>query len=318
MAMTLSQAACSTSATSMQAIEAKAPSQASSSAFSGILCMIAATVAFAITHALSKWLVATYPVGQIMFSRSLVGLAICATILLPALGTSIFATKRPAAHIMRGLSQSLSQTFSVLAFSLMPLAGAVAINFSAPLWAALVAILWLKERAGSARWTALLTGFSGVLIVTNPGLDFLTLGAVFALMNAIMLGFVTVAVRSMTRTELVSTLLIWQLATVSIFHSLLLPFGVNLPTASDVPLFIMCGVANLVGQVFWTKALMLAPAITVSPFFYFMLVWSAAIGFVVWNEVPTAPLVIGSVIVVASGLFLLWHEAQGKKRAQAA
>jgi drug/metabolite transporter (DMT)-like permease len=280
--------------------------------------MIAATVAFAVTHGLSKWLVATYPVGQIMFSRSLVGIAICAAILLPTLGPSIFATKRPAAHIMRGLSQSLSQTFSVLAFSLMPLAGAVAINFSAPLWAALVAILWLKERAGPARWTALLTGFSGVLIVTNPGLDHLTLGAVFALMNAIMLGSVTVAVRSMTRTESVSTLLIWQLATVSIFHALLLPFGIQLPTTHDVPLFILCGVANLVGQVFWTKALMLAPAITVSPFFYFMLIWTAVIGFVIWDEALTAALVIGSSIVVASGLFLLWHEAQGKKREQAA
>jgi drug/metabolite transporter (DMT)-like permease len=113
--------------------------------------MIAATAAFAITHALSKWLVATYPVGQIMFSRSLVGIAVCAAVLLPAIGPSAFSTKRPAAHIMRGLSQSLSQTFSVLAFSLMPLAGAVAINFSAPLWAALVAILWLKERAAPAR-----------------------------------------------------------------------------------------------------------------------------------------------------------------------
>jgi drug/metabolite transporter (DMT)-like permease len=280
--------------------------------------MIAGTVAFALTHALSKWLVATYPVGQIMFSRSLVGIAVCAAVLLPTIGPSVVATKRPAAHIMRGLSQSLSQTFSVLAFSLMPLAGAIAINFSAPLWAALVAIIWLKEEAGTARWTALLTGFSGVLIVTNPGLDFLTLGAVFALMNAIMLGTVTVAVRSMTRTESVSTLLIWQLATVSIFHSLLLPFGVQLPTAVDVPLFIMCGVANLVGQAFWTKALMLAPATTVSPFFYFMLVWTAGIGFVVWDEMPTPPLVIGSFIVVGSGLFLLWYEAHAKKRAQAA
>ena len=78
----------------------------------------------------------------------------------------------------------------------------------------------------------------------------------------------------------------------------------------------MCGLANLVGQVFWTKALMLAPATAVSPFFYFMLVWAAAIGFVVWDEVPTTAVLAGSCIVVASGLFLLWHEAQAKKRLQ--
>lgn len=288
------------------------PDAARANVCRGILYMIAATVAFAITHALSKWLVADYPVGQVMFSRSLVGFAICAAVLIPIFGPSVFATSRPGAHWMRGLSQSASQTFSVLAFSLMPLAGAIAINFSAPLWAALVAIVWLKERAGAARWTALLTGFCGVLVVTNPGLDFLTLGAIFALLNAIMLGTVTVAVRGMTRTELVNTLLIWQLATVSIFHSLLLPFGFKWPTGLDLSLFVMCGVANLVGQVFWTKALMLAPATAVSPFFYFMLVWAAAIGFVVWDEVPTATLVIGSCIVVMSGLFLLWHELKSK------
>ena len=166
---------------SASAIPIQAPKPASSNVSGGILCMIIATVAFSITYALSKWLVASYPVGQVLFSRSFVGFATCAAFLLPMHGVSVFATKIPAAHWLRGLSQSISQTFSVLAFSLMPLAGAVAINFSAPLWTALVAIVWLRERAGPARWAALLIGFSGVLIVANPGLDTLTLGAVFAL-----------------------------------------------------------------------------------------------------------------------------------------
>ena len=297
------------------AIRIQAPNTPASDVTRGIVCMIIATIAFAVTHALSKWLVASYPVGQVMFSRSLVGFAACAAFLLPVHGTSVFATKIPAAHWARGLSQSISQTFSVLAFSLMPLASAIAINFSAPLWTALVAILWLKERAGPARWAALIIGFSGVLIVANPGLDSLTLGATFALLNAVMLGTVTVAVRGMTRTESVRTLLIWQLATVLVFHSLLLVFGVKLPTPRDLSLFVLAGLANLVGQVFWTKALMLAPATAVSPFFYFLLVWAAAIGFVVWGNVPTPPLMAGSFIVVASGLFLLWHEARAKKRA---
>jgi drug/metabolite transporter (DMT)-like permease len=303
---------------SSDAIRIQAPDTPSSNVQRGIVCMIIATVAFAITHALSKWLVGSYPVGQVMFSRSLVGFVGCAAVLLPLHGTSVFATRMPAAHWVRGLSQSISQTFSVLAFSLMPLASAIAINFSAPLWTALVAIIWLKERAGPARWVALLAGFSGVLIVANPGLDSFTLGASFALLNAIMLGTVTVAVRGMTRTESVNTLLIWQLATVLLFHSLLLVFGFKWPTLRDLSLFVMCGLANLVGQVFWTKALMLAPATAVSPFFYFMLVWAAAIGFFVWGSVPTTALMAGSCIVVASGLFLLWHEAKAKKSVRTA
>lgn len=303
--------------TPASAIQIQAPNTASNVS-RGIVCMIIATLAFATMHALSKWLVASYPVGQVMFSRSLVGFATCAAFLIPMHGFSVFSTQRRTAHWMRGLAQSASQTFSVLAFSLMPLAGAIAINFSAPLWTALVAIVWLRERAGPARWIALIAGFSGVLIVANPSADSLKLGAVFALLNAIILGTVTVAVRDMTRTESVKTLLIWQLATVSLFHSLLLFFGVKMPTPFDLSLFIMCGLANLVGQVFWTKALMLAPATAVSPFFYLMLVWAAAIGFFVWHDIPTPALIAGSCIVVASGLFLLWHEAQAKKRAKTA
>lgn len=279
----------------------------------GIVYMIVATVAFAVMHALSKWLVATYPVGQVMFSRSFVGLLILSAFILPSQGFSVFATKRAGAHWMRGMSQSASQTFSVLAFIFMPLAGAIAINFSAPLWAALVAIIWLKEKAGMARWAVLLFGFFGVLVVTNPGMDTLTLGATFALLNAIMLGTVTAAVRGMTATESPSTLLMWQLATVSLFHSLLLVFGFQWPTYGDLWLFVACGVANLIGQVFWTKALVLAPTTAVSPFFYFMLVWALGIGYVVWGDVPTIGLLVGSAMVVGSGLYLLWYEAQSRQ-----
>jgi drug/metabolite transporter (DMT)-like permease len=282
----------------------------------GIFYMLVATVAFAVLHALSKWLVANYPVGQVMFSRSFVGLIVCSAFLLPMHGLSVFHTRKAKAHVLRGLSQSVSQTFSVLAFALMPLAGAIAINFSAPLWAALVAIIWLNERAGAARWIALIAGFMGVAIVANPGMDSLTLGAIFALANAIMLGTVTAAVRGMSGTESTGTLLIWQLTTVTAFHSLLLLFGFTWPTPGDFLLFVACGLANLAGQVFWTKALVRAPTTAVSPFFYFMLVWAMGIAYVVWDEVPTVQLLTGASIVVAAGLYLLWHEA--RQRAGAA
>jgi drug/metabolite transporter (DMT)-like permease len=280
----------------------------------GILCMLVATVGFAMMHAISKWLIARYPIGEVMFSRSFVSFGICAAVILPRHGLSVFATRRPRDHVLRGLSQSVSQTFSVLAFALMPLAGAIAINFSAPLWAGLLAVLWLRERAGPARWAALVCGFVGVLIVAKPGADLLTLGAIFALINAVMVGTVTMAVRGMTATESANTLLIWQLATIAVFHSALLVFGFRWPTLADGALLVTSGIINVIAQYFWTRSLVLAPATAVSPFFYFMLVWALGIGFVVWGEVPSIELLIGSGIVVASGLFLLWHEAQRRRR----
>jgi drug/metabolite transporter (DMT)-like permease len=195
----------------------------------------------------------------------------------------------------------------------MPLAGAIAINFSAPLFAAVVSIFWLKERATPARWIALLVGFFGVLIVTNPGSDSLTLGALFALGNAVMYGSVTVAVRGMTKTESSNTLLIWQAATIAFFHSFLLVFGWRWPTVSGAAMLFGSGVANIAGQYFWTRALHLAPTAAVSPFYYLMLVWALIIGFLAWGDVPSTPLLIGSVIVVLSGLFLLWHEARRQR-----
>jgi drug/metabolite transporter (DMT)-like permease len=231
-------------------------------------------------------------------------------VILPVTGLSVFATRRPRDHLARGLSQSISQTFTVIAFSLMPLAGAIAINFSAPLWSALLSVLWLKERAGGARWTALLSGFVGVLVVANPGQDSLTLGALFALANAIMYGSVTVAVRGMTATESTNTLLMWQLAILAVVHTCLLVFGFRVPTAADAALLVASGIANALAQYLWTRALHLAPAAAVSPFYYLLLVWALLIGFVFWGDVPSVGLLAGSAIVVLSGLFLLWHETR--------
>jgi drug/metabolite transporter (DMT)-like permease len=280
----------------------------------GIVFMIAATFLFAGTAALAKWLARIYPVGEVMFFRSASSFVICATIVLPMRGFSVFATKRPRDHLARGFSQSISQTFTVLAVSMMPLAGAIAINFSAPLWSALLSVLWLKEKAGPARWTALLLGFVGVLIVTHPGADSLQLGALYALGNAILYGTVTVAVRGMTATESTSTLLMWQLTTLAVLHSFLLIFGFRFPTFVDGAMLVLSGIANVVGQWLWTKALVLAPTTAVSPFYYLMLVWALVLGFLVWGDLPTPSLVVGSGIVVACGLFLLWYESQRSRQ----
>ena len=280
----------------------------------GIILMIVATVLFASASAASKWLVAIYPVGEVLFLRSLSSFLACAVVMLPVTGLSVFVTRRPLDHLARGLSQSISQAALLLAFSLMPLAGAVAINFSAPLFAALVSIVWLKERAGYVRGTALVVGFLGVLIVTNPGANSLTLGALFALVNAVMYGTVTVAVRGMTRTELANTLVIWQLAVLAFFHSFLLVFGWRWPTPIEAAMLFGTGFINALGQWFWTKALHLAPAAAVTPFYYLMLVWALVIGFIVWGEVPTVSLLVGSSIVVATGLFLFLREARLQRR----
>jgi drug/metabolite transporter (DMT)-like permease len=276
----------------------------------GILCMVLATMLFAAAAALTKWQVGLYPVGEVVFARSLASFIVCAIVMLPMTGLGVYATRRPRDHLARGFSQATSQTLFALAFTLMPLAGAVSINFSAPLFAALVSILWLKERANMARWTALLIGFAGVLIVARPGAGTFSLGALFALGNAVLYGSVTVAVRGMTKTESANTLIIWQITTIAFFHSFLLFFGFRWPTPIDAAMLFGSGFTNVIGQYFWTQSLHLAPATAVAPFYYLNLVWALGLGFLVWGDVPSASLLIGSAIVVASGFFLFWREAR--------
>lgn len=276
----------------------------------GIACMTGATLMFAASSAIMKFEVTRLPLGEVMAGRSLSSLLICAAVVLPSSGLGAFATLRPGAHVARGLSQAVSQTFTVIALWFMPLAGAIAISFSAPLFAAVISLVWLKERFDLPRLWALVVGFSGVLVVTRPGADSLGVGAAFALMNAVMYGSVTVAVRGMTRTESTTTLLMWQMAVVALCHSALLVFGCVWPSLADAALLIASGLANGLGQYLWTKSLRLAPTAAVSPFYYLMLVWAILLGFLVWGDRPTVSLIVGSCVVVGAGLILLAREAR--------
>jgi drug/metabolite transporter (DMT)-like permease len=276
----------------------------------GIFYMLAATVLFAGSSAISKWQVADYPFGEVLFMRTATSLLVCALLILPTAGFTVFRTKRPRDHLMRGCAQASSQTFIIIAFSLMPLAGAVAINFSSPLFATLASAIVLRETVGAARWGALLVGFLGVMIVAAPGAESFQIGALFALANAVIYGSVTAAVRGMTATESAETLTLYQMVILTVIFAAFLPFGFVMPTASDAGLMILNGAANALGQYWWTRALHLAPASAVAPFFYFSLVWAIVIGFVVWGDVPTIGLLVGSAIVVCSGLFLLLHESR--------
>jgi drug/metabolite transporter (DMT)-like permease len=275
-----------------------------------ILYMVVAGLVFAGSSAASKWLVASYPVGEVLFSRTVVGLLALSAFILPSKGLAVFRTQRLGAHLVRGVSQTTSQTLLVTAFSLMPLASATAINFSAPLFATLASILILKEGVGAARWTALVVGFLGVLLVTSPGAGTFQIGALYAVANAVLFGTVTAGVRGMTATESTETLTMYQMVLLSTFYTLMLPFGCVTPTWGDALLMLLNGVTNAAGQFWWTRALHLAPTSAVAPFQYLSLVWALIIGFAVWGDVPTPSLLFGSAIVVGSGIFLFWRESR--------
>jgi drug/metabolite transporter (DMT)-like permease len=274
----------------------------------GILFMVGSTILFAGVNAVVKWEVAAYPVGEVAFLRSAFGLIPLYLIILPRVGLAVLRTARLREHVKRALSQFTSQMAMFLAFQAMPLASAVAISFAAPFFTTLLSIVVLKEKVGPHRWSALAVGFLGVLLITHPGAGTFQIAVLLPLLNAVMISTVAIAIRRMSTTESTETLAIYQLTLITLFNACLLPLGCQALSWSDFGMIAFAGLGNGIAQYWWTKALHLAPPSAIVPFNYLSLVWATVIGFVVWGDVPTQSLVVGAVIVVASGLYILWRE----------
>jgi len=275
-----------------------------------IFFMVASGALFSGSNAASKWLIATYPFGEVLFARTLVGLLTLGAFILPVTGLAVYRTSRLRAHAMRACSQVGSQTMLLIAFSLMPLAGAIAIMFSSPIFSTLASSYFLHEKVGPVRWAVLFIGFLGVLVIANPGADTFQIGALFAFGNAVLFGTVVAGVRGMAATESANTLVMCQLTILSTVYAFALLFGFVMPTGYDALLMIASGIGNGAAQYVWTRAIHLAPTSAVVPFQYIQLVWAMLLGFAIWGDLPTLGLLIGSAVVICSGLFLFWHETR--------
>jgi len=156
------------------------------------------------------------------------------------------------------------------------------------------------------------------LIITHPGPGTLTYGALFALANAVLISTVAIAIRRMSLTESTETLTLYQMSIMTLCTAGLLTLGFRAPHWGDLLMIALAGVGNGIAQFWWTRSLSLAPPSAVVPFNYLSLVWATIFGFAVWGDVPTLGLLVGSAIVVASGLYILWRETVRRRPAVAA
>lgn len=275
----------------------------------GIFYMVAAVFMFSMVNALVKWQVATYPVNEVVFFRCFFALAPCAVLVATHGGLRVMRTHRLKAHVGRAAIQFVGMTCIFTAFGMMPLADAVAITFSSPLFLTVLSIPLLGEKVGRHRWAAVLVGFLGVLLMVRPGSGLFGWGAFLALANAFISAAVTIAMRRMSLTESSTTLVTYQVVVTTVMSALALPYGWITPSGPDLLAMAAIGLCSGVGQFWWAQAFRFATAATCAPFSYTQMVWALGLGFLVWGDVPSAGLVTGALVVAASGLYILYREA---------
>jgi drug/metabolite transporter (DMT)-like permease len=218
-------------------------------------------------------------------------------------------TRRPLAHLWRSAAGLTTLTLAFSALGLLPLAETTTIGFAAPLFAVALSALVLGEPVGRHRWTAVILGFIGVLVVMRPeGRHLPPLGLLLAGLAAFGGGIVTITIRQVGRTEGTQTTVLWFSLLSLLATGLLMPaFG----RAHDSGTWLLLAGLGLVGgfsQIWLTASLRFAPVPAVVPFDYSQLLWAVLLGWVVFGDAPVPTTWLGAAIIVASGLYTLYRE----------
>jgi drug/metabolite transporter (DMT)-like permease len=303
----------------------------------GILFVVAGVSVFSLQDAVVKMLSAQYPLLEIGFVRCLVTVGPMATVAWWERGRAGLWTRRPWLHALRGSFAVLSFTSYYLALAALPLAEVVALYFAAPLFLTALSRVILGEAVGGRRWGALVIGFLGVLVVLRPGTAVFEPAALLAVLAALSYGGSQTITRELGRTDgaatiaLASTLIYLlvsmtggllggrHVARASLHPSLaFLVRAWSWPGRRDLLLMMLCGLISGVGAYCLAQAYRAAPASTVAPFEYVMIVWAVLWGYVFWGNVPGLTTLVGMVMTVGAGMFLVQHEARHERARRAA
>lgn len=261
----------------------------------------------------------TIPVGELVFFR-------CFFAILPVVGwlvwrrqlRSALYTKNPVGHVVRALVGASSMGLGFFALTRLPLPEATAIGYAAPLLIVVFSALLLKERVHVFRWTAVIVGLFGVVIILWPRLALFTsgralgndesIGAIAAFGGAILTAFALMQVRRLTRTERTEAIVVYFFISASVLSLMTVPFGWAVPTPQQAVLLIGAGFAGGFGQLLMTSSYRYADMSVIAPFEYVSLLLTLVIGFVIFGDVPTLAMIVGAVIIVASGIAVILRE----------
>lgn len=297
-----------------------------------VLAALSAAIAvtcFSLNDMLIKFLSGDYALHQIVLIRSIIGLTILLAVFIPFSGSfAVLKTQRVGVHLMRGGCVVFANLTFFLGLSVLPLAEATAIFFISPFLISLFSILFLKEKVGSHRWSALAMGLIGIVIILRPGTEAFKLVALLPIAAAFGYAMLHILTRHIGKTESALTMSFYIQVTFVLIcagfglvagdgqfaqpESLALDFLFREwgeVAGNDMPIFLVIGCASTFGGFFISQAYRMAEAAYIAPFEYIAMPLSIIWGLVIFGEKPSLTVLIGIALIIASGLYVIWREA---------
>lgn len=283
----------------------------------GIALKVFSTLCFTGMATLVKLASARYPIGEVVFFRSF--FALIPVVIWVAYRrelSMVMYTQNIGRHVLRGVSGSLTMFCGFTALSLLPIADAVAISYATPLLTVVFAVIFLGEVVRVYRWTAVVVGLFGVLVIlsdyvaTDGGgtIDRSVTGALVAVLAAVLGAATSTQVRAMVRFEPVPTIVVYFTLFTTLAGLFTLPFGWTMPDPFDFAMLVTAGILGGLGQVALTQSFLHGGASLIAPFDYVSMIWTLVVSVLVFSTWPTSTMLIGTAIVIAAGLFMIFRE----------
>jgi len=270
---------------------------------------ICAGVAFLVANdAVAKVLTDRYPPIQIVFLRNLIAVPIIAALIFGLLGPQALRSNHIHLHALRGLLMVIGAWLYFTGLIYLPLAEATALVFSAPIFITALSVPLLGERVGWKRWSAVLLGFVGVLVIVQPGGATFQLASMLPVGTALCYAIFMITARWIERGERLWTMMLFAMLFPMLYAApMALAFWQPVQPA-DIGLFLAIACFGSLGLALIGQAFRLAPAAVVAPFDYTALIWATGLGWLIWNDIPGVTTIAGAAIIVLSGVVILLRE----------
>ena len=293
----------------MQAVRVKAASQW----LTGILMMCAGVACLSVNDAIAKTLTADYAPVQILFLRNLIALPVAILLAFSMGGSAALRSHRPVAHLVRGVLWLCAATLFFTGLGYLGLAEATTLVFAAPVFITALSALLLKERVGWRRWSAVLVGFLGVLIVVRPGSAAFQVAALFPVATAFFYAALMISARWVDQRDSVWTLMLYLVGAGALLSGIVSPFVWTAIRGEDIWLFLAIALFGTAGMTAMTQAFRFAPAALLAPLDYTALLWATVLGWLIWSEVADLATYLGASIIILSGLFIVFREQHSEE-----